>query len=53
MPAPPPPELYDLDADPFEEHDLATVEAGRVGRMEADLARWFEEVEAERRAITA
>jgi arylsulfatase A-like enzyme len=43
--------LFDLAADPFEENDLAATEAGRVARMSAALDAWFEEVEAERRAI--
>ena len=39
-----PPQLYDLDADPGEEHDLAAVHPGRVSRMDDELARWFEDV---------
>jgi arylsulfatase A-like enzyme len=46
--APPPSQLFDLAADPGEEHDVAAGEPGRVARMEADLARWFEAVEADR-----
>ena len=44
----PSPQLFDLDADPGEEHDLAAAEPARVARMEADLDRWFEAVEADR-----
>jgi hypothetical protein len=42
------PELFDIDADPGEEHDLAATEPARVQRMEAALARWFEAVEVDR-----
>jgi hypothetical protein len=51
MPPPPASELYDLLVDPLEEHDLAGEHPGRVARMEGELSRWFEEVEAERRSI--
>jgi arylsulfatase A len=47
-----PSQLFDLTGDPGETTDLATREPERVRRMEAALARWFDEVEAERRAIT-
>ena len=43
--------LFDLAADPFEQHDLAAAHPDRVARMTAALDGWFEEVEAERRAI--
>ncbi len=33
-------ELYDLDADPSEAHDLAAVNPERVARMEAELVAW-------------
>jgi arylsulfatase A-like enzyme len=46
-----PSQLFDLESDPLEEHDLAAAHPERVRRMEAELAAWFEEVEAERRAI--
>ena len=36
----PRPELYDLDADPFEEHDLSRVQTGRVEVMRARLAEF-------------
>ncbi len=39
-----PSQLFDIAADPAEEHDLAGAEPARVQRMEAALARWFEEV---------
>ena len=42
----PPAQLFDLDADPGEQLDLAAAEPGRVSRMEAELAAWFEDVMA-------
>jgi len=50
-PAPPPPQLFDIEADPMERNDLAAAEPDRVARMTNLLARWFEEVELERRTI--
>jgi hypothetical protein len=44
-------QLFDIAADPAEEHDLAAAEPARVQRMEAELGRWFESVEAERLTI--
>jgi arylsulfatase A len=49
LPEPAPPELYDIGADPREEHDLAGRHPDRVQRMLRELENWFEEVEAERR----
>ena len=49
IPEPGPSQLFDLVADPGETTDLAGEEPGRVRKMEAELARWFEEVEADRR----
>jgi arylsulfatase A len=49
MPPPPPAQLFDVEADPSEEHDLATSEPLRVARMKSELGTWFEEVEADRR----
>lgn len=43
--------LYDLAADPGEEHDLSTRHPERVARMEAELSAWFEDVESDRRSI--
>lgn len=37
-------ELYDLAADPKEEHDLAAEDAGRVEKMKAELERWQKSV---------
>ena len=47
----PPPLLFYLDTDPCEQHDLAPEQPERVSRMSAALERWFESVEADRRAI--
>ena len=51
LPSPPPALLFDLEADPFERHDLAGADPARAARMLAVLEDWFAEVEAERRAI--
>jgi len=51
VPKPPPARLYDLDADPGEQNDLAEVHPGRTAGMLRELETWFESVEAERRAI--
>ena len=52
LPAPPPAQLFDIEADPGEEHDLAATDPGRVSRMEDALAAWFEDVEADRLSIS-
>ena len=50
-PGPPPePLLFDLAADPFEQHDLAAEHPERVRRMSDALDRWFESVERDRAA---
>jgi arylsulfatase A len=46
------PQLFDLASDPGEQHDLATEQPARVRRMSAELAAWFEAVEADRRTIS-
>jgi arylsulfatase A-like enzyme len=45
-------QLFDIDADPGEDHDLAGDQPGRVARMEAELATWFESVERDRQTIS-
>jgi hypothetical protein len=47
----PPAQLFDIENDPMERHDLAAAEPERVARMTASLARWFEDVERERLTI--
>jgi arylsulfatase A len=44
----PSPLLFDLTADPFEQHDLAAEHPERVRRMSDALDRWFEAVERDR-----
>ena len=51
VPPPPPPQLFHIDEDPLERHDLADAEPARTAKMLAELETWFEEVEAERRTI--
>lgn len=48
VPAPPPPFLFDIEADPFEERDLAAEHPERAAAMVRDLEGWFEEVNSER-----
>jgi arylsulfatase A-like enzyme len=49
----PPPLLFDLNSDPFEEHDLAPEHPARVRHMGDALERWFESVERDRAAAVA
>jgi arylsulfatase A len=44
VPPPPPSQLFDVMADPSEEHDLAPTDPARVARMETALATWFADV---------
>jgi len=46
LPPPPPSQLFDVVADPLEEHDLAAEQPARVARMESELATWFADVTA-------
>ena len=50
---PAPAQLFDLAADPGEQRDLSASEPVRLARMDAELTRWFEEVEADRRTAMA
>lgn len=51
IPAPPPPELYNIAQDPLERNDVADAEPERVKRMLAELEDWFEGVEADRKTL--
>jgi len=51
VPPAPPPELYNIEEDPLEKHDLADREPERVRKLLRELESWFEEVEAERASI--
>lgn len=44
----PQPMLFDLDADPFEQRDVASAHPDRVRRMSEALDAWFDEVERDR-----
>jgi arylsulfatase A len=48
---PPPPLLFDLADDPFEQNDLASAQPERTARMSEALEAWFEEVEFDRASI--
>ena len=50
IPAPPAPELYNIEDDPSESVNLAGEQPEQARQMLASLESWFEEVEAERRA---
>jgi arylsulfatase A len=49
--SPPPPQLFNLAWDPQETRDLAAQHPDRVQRMVDMLDQWFDDVEADRRAI--
>jgi arylsulfatase A len=51
VPAPPPPELYNIAQDPLEQVNLAERYPERARALLSDLETWFEEVEAERASI--
>ncbi len=44
IPSPPPPLLFNIAEDPFEENDLAAQYPQKVAAMEAELERWFIDV---------
>ena len=47
----PPPELYNIAADPLEQEDLAAKHPEVVARLSRELENWFEDVEADRASI--
>jgi arylsulfatase A len=47
--AAPPPQLFNLTADPGEQHDLAALDPTLVEQLQHALAEWFDAVEADRR----
>ena len=51
VPEPEPALLFNLDDDPYEQHDLAAAHPERVSTMQRELENWFDDVEAERRSI--
>jgi len=51
LPPPVTPMLFDLDSDPCEQNDLAAKYPERAKQMLEELTTWFNEVEAERRAL--
>lgn len=51
LPAPPPPQLYNIERDPLEKDDVAGKHPPRASKMLRELESWFETVEAERRTI--
>lgn len=48
IPEPPAPQLFDLETDPLEAHNVAARFPGRVASMCLALENWFDEVESER-----
>ncbi len=51
IPPPPPAQLFNIEQDPLEQHDLSAAEPARAAKMLTELETWFESVEAERRSI--
>jgi arylsulfatase A len=49
---PPPPELYNIACDPLERTNRAGSEPELVRTLSAELERWFESVETDRRSIS-
>lgn len=52
VPPPPPAQLFNIELDPLEQHDLAATEPTRLAMMQDKLETWFECVEAERNKIS-
>jgi arylsulfatase A len=53
VPPSPPPLLFNIEEDPYEQADLAAAQPQRVATLLRELEEWFAAVEAERRNITA
>jgi len=51
IPAPPLPQLFKVDEDPFEREDRNAEEPARTERMLRELDAWFDDVEGERRRL--
>ena len=51
VPKPPDPELYDIDNDPLEQHNLAAQNPDIALKLLRNLETWFEEVESERQSL--
>ena len=49
VPAPPPPLLFNIAADPFEQQDLAEQYPDKAAAMLSDLEAWFRDVDQDRR----
>lgn len=52
IPAPPPPELYNIADDPGEQNECSADHPEVVDRLSRQLDAWFEDVEADRTSIT-
>jgi len=51
IPAPAPPQLYNIAQDPLEQTDLAQSDPERTARMLGQLETWFSQVDGDRRSI--
>ena len=51
VPKAPKPELYNIDNDPLEQHDLAAQNPDIALMLLRNLETWFEEVESERQSL--
>ena len=51
VPEPPPPLLFNIDEDPYEQNDRSEECPDTVARMQRELDGWFESVEADRAGI--
>lgn len=51
IPDPPPPLLFNLKDDPYEQNDLAAKYPRTVSKLQSELDAWFEDVERDRRRV--